>query len=551
MQWILTVTEQPPEWFIEVVKRYVPASNGIFAAQLLWQRGIKDELKLAAFINHKTYQPASPFEFGQEMHLAMERLQQARYSRDKIAIWGDFDADGITSTAVLWDGLGQFFQQNTQLTYYIPNRLKESHGLNNSGIELLAKQGFTLIITCDTGSTNIDEITYAKQLGIDVIVTDHHTLPAERPPVTAMINPRNLPNAHQLFHLSGVAVAYKLVEALYQTLPDVPRQPLADLVDLVAIGLIADLVQLSGDCRYLAQLGIQQLQADFKQPPAARRRPGVGRLLELCQKSGDRPTDISFGLGPRINAVSRIQGDASFCVELLTSRDIQYCNQLAEMTELANSRRKSLQKDVQNAIKWQPLLNAAEIGVTTKDGVVTLTGTVNSYIKKMEAETAAKSVIGVRAVVEDIHVNFGNSSVKTDNEIATEVLSALKWSWTVPNDKVKVKVDNGWISLDGNVEWNYQRDAAKNCIVNLTGVKGVTNNLKINSVTTDEIEKTAIEKALASSWLVDDRNLQVNVHGSKVILKGAVDSLFQKDEAARLAWKAPGVNQVDNEIAIV
>jgi osmotically-inducible protein OsmY len=107
-----------------------------------------------------------------------------------------------------------------------------------------------------------------------------------------------------------------------------------------------------------------------------------------------------------------------------------------------------LQKDVQNAIKWQPLLNAAEIGVTAKDGVVTLTGTVNSYIKKMEAETAAKSVIGVRAVVEDIHVNFGNSSVKTDNEIATEVLSALKWNWTVPNDKVKVKVDNGWISLD-------------------------------------------------------------------------------------------------------
>ena len=144
-----------------------------------------------------------------------------------------------------------------------------------------------------------------------------------------------------------MAVAYKLVEALYQTLPDVPQDPLEDLLDLVAVGLIADLVQLSGDCRYLAQLGIQRLQEDFKQPPAARRRPGVGRLLELCQKSGDRPTDISFGLGPRINAVSRIQGDASFCVELLTSRDAKRCNQLAEVTELANTRRKSLQKDVQ------------------------------------------------------------------------------------------------------------------------------------------------------------------------------------------------------------
>ncbi|MEH1865285.1 MAG: DHH family phosphoesterase [Nostoc sp.] len=346
-QWTITATEQPPEWFIQAVKQHTPLSSGIYAAQLLWQRGIKDHQQLTAFINYKAYQPASPFEFGQEMDLAIARLQQAYKAKEKIAIWGDFDADGITATSVLWDGFGQFFKQNTQLIFYIPNRLKESHGLNNEGIENLAKQGCKLIVTCDTGSTNIEEIIYAKQLGIDVIVTDHHTLPTERPPVSAIINPRYLSREHQLFNLSGVAVAYKLVEALYQSLPNVAKHPLEDLLDLVAVGLIADLVQLSGDCRYLAQLGIQRLQEDFKQPPAARRRPGVGRLLELCQKSGDRPTDISFGLGPRINAVSRIQGDASFCVELLTSRDVKRCNELAEVTELANTRRKSLQKDVQ------------------------------------------------------------------------------------------------------------------------------------------------------------------------------------------------------------
>ncbi|WP_427159538.1 single-stranded-DNA-specific exonuclease RecJ [Aliinostoc sp. HNIBRCY26] len=351
MQWILATTEEPPAWFIQLIKQYAPASSsGLFAAQLLWQRGIQDKSQLAAFLNHKTYQPASPLEFGQEMHLAMARLQQARKVGEKVAIWGDFDADGITSTSVLWDGLGQFFTQHQQLTYYIPNRLKESHGLNEIGINNLAAQDCKLIVTCDTGSTNIDEIIYAQKLGIDVIVTDHHTLPTERPPVTAIINPRYLPKEHPLYNLSGVAVAYKLVEALYQTLPDIPQDPLENLLDLVAVGLIADLVQLSGDCRYLAQLGIQRLQADLQQPPTLRRRPGVGRLLELCQKSGDRPTDISFGLGPRINAVSRIQGDASFCVELLTSRDVKRCNELAEVTELANVRRKSLQKDVQTQV---------------------------------------------------------------------------------------------------------------------------------------------------------------------------------------------------------
>ena len=275
-QWTITATEQPPEWFIQAVKQHTPTSSGIYAAQLLWQRGIKDHQQLAAFINHKAYQPASPFEFGQEMHLGGRKVATGNNAKEKIAIWGDFDADGITATAVLWDGLGEFFKQNIELIYYIPNRLKESHGLNNQGIDNLAKQGCKLIVTCDTGSTNIEEIIYAKQLGIDVIVTDHHTLPTERPPVAAIINPRYFSREHQLFNLSGVAVAYKLVEALYQSLPNVAKHPLEDLLDLVAVGLIADLVQLSGDCRYLAQLGIQRLQEDFKQPPAARRGRGWG-----------------------------------------------------------------------------------------------------------------------------------------------------------------------------------------------------------------------------------------------------------------------------------
>jgi len=349
-QWQIQPTIQPPESFITAVRQHAPEISGNYAAQLLWQRGILKIEKLAGFLNPKLFQPASPFEFGQEMPKAMKRLQQAKNTGEIVAIWGDFDADGITSTAVLWSGLGQFFCQNIQLLYYVPNRFTESHGLNCQGIENLAQKGVKLIVTCDTGSTNLTEIIFAQELGIDIIVTDHHSLLPERPPVTAIINPRYLSPDHQLFNLSGVAVAYKLIEALYQILPDVPEEPLEDLLDLVAIGLIADLVQLQGDCRYLAQLGIEKLQADLQKPPALRKRPGVGRLLEYCKKSGDRPTDISFGIGPRINAVSRIQGNASFCVELLTSRDLKLVEKLASETELANSRRKALQRDVERQV---------------------------------------------------------------------------------------------------------------------------------------------------------------------------------------------------------
>ncbi|MGB3534487.1 MAG: single-stranded-DNA-specific exonuclease RecJ [Microcoleaceae cyanobacterium] len=341
--WQVPPTLDIPNWMITEIRRHAPQVDGRYAAQLLFSRGIQTPEQLWGFLNPEDYQPSSSLEFGQEMNWAIERIKLARERHETVTIWGDFDADGVTATSVLWEGLGQFFpHSNSNLSYYIPNRLTESHGLNFAGIDRLFQQGCNLIITCDTGSTNIAEIEYANQLGIDIIITDHHTLPAERPAVVSIINPRYFFSDHPLYHLSGVAVAYKLVEALYEALPTVPQQPLEALLDLVAIGLIADLVQLTGDCRYLAQKGIQQLQKQLKNQT----RPGVAKLLELCKRTGDRPTDISFGLGPRINAVSRIQGDAHFCVELLTSRDIKHCEKLALETELANTRRKVLQKDV-------------------------------------------------------------------------------------------------------------------------------------------------------------------------------------------------------------
>ncbi|AFY62727.1 DHH family phosphoesterase [Synechococcus sp. PCC 6312] len=334
--WQHLASETPPGPFISAIKSLHPEA-GNSTAQVLWQRGWRNIAAIKSFLFPENYEPTSAFAFA-EMSQAVERIAQARADQEKLAIWGDFDADGMTATAVLWEGLGQFFRQNEQLVYYIPNRLTESHGLSMTGLAQLQAQGCTLIITCDTGSTNLAEIRHATGLGMDVIITDHHTLPPYRPNVTAIINPREFPDDHPLHHLSGVAVAYKLIEALYAKFPEIPQGPLEAYLDLVAIGLIADLVELRGDCRYLAQRGIEQLKDQ--------QRPGVKALLANARKRGDRPTDISFGLGPRINAVSRIYGDAGLCVELLTTRDPKRAEELAQAAELANDRRKALQKTI-------------------------------------------------------------------------------------------------------------------------------------------------------------------------------------------------------------
>ncbi len=210
----------------------------------------------------------------------------------------------------------------------------------------------------------------------------------------------------------------------------------------------------------------------------------------------------------------------------------------------------TLQKDVQDAIKWEPLLHAAEIGVIVKDGIVTLTGTVDNYSKKREAEYAAKNVAGVRAVVEKIEVKFGSWGKPNDQEIANEVLNSFRWSWRVPDEKIKIKVENGWVSLEGKVNWNYQKEAARKAVINLNGVQGVNNNIKIESEIKDAVEKKEIEKAIERNWALDNKNINVKVHENNVTLTGNVNSTYQKDKAEKIAWSAPGVKHVENKLEI-
>lgn len=210
-----------------------------------------------------------------------------------------------------------------------------------------------------------------------------------------------------------------------------------------------------------------------------------------------------------------------------------------------------LQKDVQNAIQWEPLMHAAEIGVTAKDGIVTLSGTVDSYSKKINAENAAKSVLGVKALAEEITVNYGTSFVKNDTEIAKEVLDSWKTSMSIPEDKVSVKVEKGWLTLEGEVEWYFQKENAGTSLVNLPGVKGVNNQINVRSTSKDTIELKDVEQALNRSWAINPLDIKVEVKNNVVKLMGMVHSMYQKEEAERLAWNAPGVSSVENDLAVI
>ncbi|MFD2914572.1 BON domain-containing protein [Psychroserpens luteus] len=211
----------------------------------------------------------------------------------------------------------------------------------------------------------------------------------------------------------------------------------------------------------------------------------------------------------------------------------------------------SIKEDVLAELAWQPNINETQIGVIVKNGVVTLNGIVDNYAKKIAVEEAIKRVSGVRAVAEDIKVEYHNNNKRNDGEIAQAIVDALKLNSAIPQDEVKVKVENGWVYLSGQVEWDFQKTAARKVVADLLGVHGVTNEISIKPAVKPIEIKEKIKKAFERMANVDAKNIFVDVEGHTVKLTGKVHSIKEKDEARKTAYFAPGVFEVKNELEVV
>lgn len=209
-----------------------------------------------------------------------------------------------------------------------------------------------------------------------------------------------------------------------------------------------------------------------------------------------------------------------------------------------------LQRDVFDELKWEPAVHSTDIGVIVKDGVVTLEGVVDSYPEKWAAERAAKRVSGVKALALELEVKLPGSGQQTDADIAEAAENALKWDVLVPQDRIKVTVEKGFLTLEGQVDWEFQRSAAKRAVQYLTGVKGVANAITVKPKVAPTDVKAQIEAALKRNAILDAQQIKVQADGGKVTLRGNVRSWAERDEAEAAAWAAPGVNEVTDFIAV-
>lgn len=354
----------PVRWIEPIFKEIPPfllnacGGNSLISSALL-KRGISTSQAARAFLDPRREDSTDPYDFP-DMHIAVDRVCRAIQSGEKIGIWGDFDVDGQTATSVLVEVLRTL---NANVTYHIPVRGPESHGINLSVLKTFLSSGIQVVITCDTGISEIEAGQYCTELGVDLIITDHHSLPPHFPHAHSLINPRFLPEDHPFYTLAGVGTAFQLAKAV--ALDFMPSYPIENLLDLVALGTLADVANLSGENRLLSRMGLIQLRNS--------QRMAIRILLENAKIPQPSLTDdhINFLLAPRMNSIGRL-GDANLMVEFLTTSNSQYVNTAALMIEGLNGQRRILTEEVFSAaihqLEREPFLLESPVLIVSHQG---------------------------------------------------------------------------------------------------------------------------------------------------------------------------------------
>jgi len=305
--------------------------------QILYNRGYSTDAEARVFLKAEPISNTDPFQMT-GMQATVDRVMHALEHEEPIAIYGDYDVDGVTATALLVQALEGF---GANVRGYIPNRFEEGYGLNKDALDSLKADGVKLVITVDCGIRSPDEALHAQTIGLDLIVSDHHHPDGENlPPALAVINPKQYGDVYPDKDLAGVGIAYKIAEALYQAQKTPPAFQLTDLLDLVALGTVADLAPLVGENRVLVRKGLKQIRET--------KRQGLFSLAGVAQVKLDKITsgNIGFMLGPRLNASGRLESAlASF--ELLTTNDFMRAGQLAQQLDVQNKQRQTITKSMQ------------------------------------------------------------------------------------------------------------------------------------------------------------------------------------------------------------
>ncbi len=306
--------------------------------KILVNRGLTSAAAAENFLNPRLASLRDPFEIP-NIEAAARRVLLARERGEKVTVYGDYDVDGVTGTAILVQALGHL---GIPTDYYIPHRYGEGYSLSTGSVGKIAQAGTKLIVTVDCGISSVREIELANQLGLDVVVTDHHNLPAELPPAVALVNPKQIGGEHPSRNLSGAGVAFKFAWALFRLAGIKENDFLTSLLDLAALGTISDVVPLVGENRVLAVSGLSLIDQ--------RKRLGLKQLAEAASLSGKITVNkIYFGLAPRLNAAGRLE-HASKSVELLLADDPQKAGDLAREIGRINSRRQELGGSIKDEV---------------------------------------------------------------------------------------------------------------------------------------------------------------------------------------------------------